>query len=413
MTDGATPSHRVALTSRLGLRAFGYNGYATLWSANLAWNVGRWMEQLAVGWLSVELTGSPFLVAMIGFYRSLPLFLLGVFGGVLGDRFERRQLLFVLQIVSVAGVGTLAVLSSQGQLRYGHLVAVEIILGIATALDWPSRRALTVDLVGREDLQNAIALDATGMNVSRMLGPLASGILIAALNPGVSLSLLAIIYLINAGLILRLPKVPHQAVKQPSVIGSLRSGFRSAFTDEAIVGVLLITVLMNLLFYPYQQLLPVMAIEVLRTDAVGLGLLTAADGFESFIGSVIIALWVGSKHHGFYFWFGSINACLCMIGFAFSPTFGIAALLLAIGGFGRAGFGAFQSTIILRRSTTEMRGRSMGILTIAIGAGPFGQLEMGALAEAIGTPMAIFANVSACALLVGVVTTRLRGLREA
>lgn len=403
----------ISLTSRIGLRAFTYNGYATLWYANLTWNIGRWMEQLAVGWLSFELTQSPFLVAMMGFYRSLPLFLLGVFGGLLGDRFERRQLLVGLQIVNVVGIGFLAILSNQGTLQYAHLVAVEILLGVSQALDWPSRRALTVDLVGREDLHNAVALDSTGMNLSRMLGPLASGALITALSLSVSLSLLALLYFITALLILRLPRVPRQSVKHQGVLSSLRSGFRSALTDDAIVGVLLITIVMNLFFFPYQQLLPVMAIEVLRTNAIGLGLLTAADGFGSFVGSVIIALLAGQKRHGFYFWFGSINACICMIGFTLSHTFGLAALLLAIGGLGRAGFSAFQSTIILRKSPPEMRGRSMGILTIAIGAGPFGQLEMGAAAQALGTPTAILANATAGALLVSAVAARLRGLREA
>jgi predicted MFS family arabinose efflux permease len=396
-----------------GLQAFRYAGYPTFWSANLAWNVARWMELLAVGWLSVELTHSAFLVAMIGFYRSLPLFVLGIFGGVLGDRIERRQLLLGIQLVDVVVIGTLAFLSINGRLDYLALAIAEVIMGAAQALDWPSRRAITVDLVGREDLANAVTLDSTNMNLSRAVGPLASGILIAALSPASALAILAGLYLVNALFIARLPPIPRQTLKPQAVLASLSSGFQAVLQDEAIVGVLLITVAMNLLFFPYQQLLPVVAVEILHLDSFGLGLLTAADGFGSFVGTVVLAAFVGHRRNGILFALGALEACLCLVGFSFARSFGIAAFLLWIGGFGRAGFSAFQATIILRNAGEEMRSRAMGILTLAIGVGPFGQMECGALAEGVGTPSAILANVSGCFLLVGLIVARYKRLRSA
>ncbi|HEX5414029.1 MAG TPA: MFS transporter [Chloroflexota bacterium] len=403
----------LAATSRAGMTAFRYPGYPTFWSANLAWNVARWMEQLAVGWLSVELTHSAFLVAMIGFYRSLPLFLLGIFGGVLGDRFERRQLLLVIQLVDVLVIAALAVLSLQGRLGYADLAIAEVIMGAAQALDWPSRRAITVDLVGREDLANAVTLDSTNQNLSRAIGPIASGVLIFALSPATALAILAGFYVVNALLIARLPPIPRQSVKPQAVLASLSSGFRAVLQDEAIVGVLLITVAMNLLFFPYQQLLPVIAVDVLSLDSFGLGLLTAADGFGSFVGTLVLATLVGRRRNGIFFGLGALEACLCLFCFTFARSFTVAALLLWIGGFGRAGFSAFQATIILRNAGSEMRSRAMGILTLAIGVGPFGQMESGAVAEGIGTPSAILANVSACFVLVALVVARYKQLRSA
>jgi len=404
---------RLTTTSRAGLRAFRYRGYPAFWSANLAWNVARWMEQVAVGWLGVLLTHSALRVAMLGFYRSLPLFLLGIFGGVLGDRVDRRKLLVGIQVVDVLTMATLALLSSRGELRYLDLAVAEVIMGVAWSLDWPSRRAITVDLVSRADLANAVTLDSTNMNLSRAVGPLASGVLIATLNPATALLILSGLYLLNGLLMARTPESPRQTVKQQPVFASLSSGFRAVLRDEAIVGVLLITLLMNLLYFPYQQILPVFTVDVLRLNSFGLGLLLAADGLGSFTGTIFLATLVGHRRNGLLFGLGSLLACLCVVGFSFTRGFAIAAVLLWCGGLGRAGFSAFQAAIVLRNAGDGMRARAMGILTLAIGVAPFGQIEYGAVADALGTPSAIFANVTICFLLVGAVVARLRKLTAA
>jgi MFS family permease len=405
---------RVAvLQAPRGFQAFAVAGFPALWSANVAWNVARWMEQIAIGWIALELTGSAFFVALVGFYRSLPLFLLGVFGGALGDRFDRRRLVLVLQATNVACVAVLAGLDLTGRLAYDHLAVVEIILGISMALDWPSRRALVVDLVGRDQLAGAVALDASGQNVSRMLGPLVSGALITVLNPGMALAILAAIYAANGVLLLRIPSAIGRAVvRVPVVWSSLRAGFGYVLRDDAIVGVLLITVWMNLLFFPYQQILPVVAVDVLKSGAVGLGVLSAADGLGSLVGTLLIAAFVGQRRNGMHFWVSTLAASVTLVLFALARSLPLALVLQAGGGLARAGFSAFQSGIVLRRSSEEMRGRAMGALTLAIGVGPFGNLEIGALAQALGAPLAIVLNAVACAMLCAIAAARLPGLRR-
>ncbi|MGH2459791.1 MAG: MFS transporter, partial [Chloroflexota bacterium] len=208
------------------IEAFTIKGYRFLWSANLSWNIGRWMEQVAVGWLALQLTGSPLLVALIGFYRSLPLFLLGTFGGVLGDRYDRRRLMLSLQVVNVTTVGAMAVLYALGRLSYPDLAVCEVVMGTSMAFDWPSRRSLTVDLVGRGRITNAVAMDATGMNVSRTIGPLLSGFVIEIFSPGIALAMLAGLYLVNAALIWHVPTPATQLVaKGHGVWHNLIDGF--------------------------------------------------------------------------------------------------------------------------------------------------------------------------------------------
>jgi MFS family permease len=412
---GLPLADRLRAAGGLGLQAFDVPGFSSLWSANIAWNVARWVEQIAVGWIALELTGSAFLVALIGFYRSVPLFFLGMFGGVLGDRYDRRTLVLALQVVNVAVSAALAALTLGGRIGYTDLAVAEIVLGMSQAFDWPSRRSLLADLVGRERLPNAVALDASGQNLSRVGGPLISGLVIAVLNPGIALAILAGLYLINLGLVVSFPPLPRRrvAARVGGAWPSLRSGLSELTRDEAIVGVLLITVWMNFCFFPYQQLLPVVAVDVLHTDSAGLGVLSAADGFGSLLGTLVLGAYASSRGHGFHFWFASLAAAIALLVFSLVRAFSLAVLIQVASGLVRSGFSVYQSTIILRRCSDELRARGMGALTLAIGAGPFGQLEMGAIAQILGSPAAMAVNAVACAVLTGAVVLRFRGLRGA
>ena len=413
MSGTALFSHR-DIAHRMKIDAFGVDGYPTLWLANLAWNVARWMDQITAGWIAFELTHSALLVAMIGFYRSVPLFALGLFGGAIGDRVDRRRLIVFVQVLNVTCVAALAILSGFGLLGYSELAVGEMIMGIGTAVDWPSRRSLTADVVKREHLTNAIALDATAMNVSRTVGPFLSGAVIAALSWSSAYATLGFLFCLTGLLISRIPPPAVQSiVKERHVWQGLTNGIGEVLKDQAIVGVLTVTVVMNLLFFPFQQVLPVEAADILHQGPIGLGALVAADGFGSLLGTLGIATLVGHRRHGILFLAGSMAGCAALILFSLMRGFTSAASLLFIEGVGRAGFSAFQSTIILRNCTVALRSRAMGVLTLAIGVGPFGALEIGTLAEVIGTPRAIMANACVCLAWVTIIAVRSRPLRDA
>lgn len=401
------------VSSRMRVGAFGVDGYPSLWMANLLWNIARWMEQLTVGWIAFSLTHSPFLVALIGFYRSLPLFVLGIFGGMLGDRYSRQRIVIALQVANVTCIVSFAILTLTGLLTYSELAIGELVMGMTMACDWPSRRTLTADLVGKANLTNAIALDSSGMNLSRTIGPLASGAVIAALSPSAAFGILALLY-VGSGLLIgriRVPSVPRVA-KDHGVWHNLTDGIGEILRDQAIVGVLVVTVAMNLLFFPYQQLLPVVAVDILHSGSIGLGMLVAADGFGSLLGTLSIAAFASHRHNGRMYLGGSLIGGSALILFSFARVLPVAAGLLFLGGIGRAGFSAFQSVIILRNCSDEMRSRSMGILTLAIGVAPFGSLEYGGMAEAIGTSQAIFVNAIASVVLVAGIGSFMRRLRQ-
>jgi hypothetical protein len=209
--------------------------------------------------------------------------------------------------------------------------------------------------------------------------------------------------------------MPLSARQTPARGGSMRrylsEGFQKLSSSQPIVGVVLVSVFMNVLVFPYQQLLPVFARDSLQVDAVGLGGLNAASGIGSVIGAMAIAMSRRVPRSGMVFWLGSCLMSVCLIGFAASQHYVVAVILLAMSGLGQSAFSSLQATIVLSSSTDQLRGRAMGALTLAIGSTPFGSLEVGALSVALGAAVAVALNAGLCAVLVLLVALRLPRFR--
>ena len=372
------------------------------------------MDQVVLGWVVLEMTNSAWHVAVIGAIRWLPLFMFGLAGGAFADRVDRRRLLIGVQAAGlVISFGTAAMLAT-GLFDFAFAALVTFLLGLQWAVDWPTRRALIPDLVGRELTVNAIALEAVSMNLTRIAGPVAAGALIAYVSPAAAFMVVGGLYLLELLVLKGMPLAAHgRPTATGPMFGYLLEGLHSLNKSQAIVGVLLISVCMNVLLFPYQQLLPVFARDVLHVDAVGLGVLSAASGVGSLIGALAIASSGRVPRSGLLFWVGSAVTCLCVAGFALSGNFGLALILVGIGGLGQAAFAALQSTIILSSASDQLRGRAMGVLTLAIGCAPVGTLEMGAVTLVLGAPLAVALNAAACAVLVVLVALRLPRFRAA
>jgi MFS family permease len=396
------------------LAPFALLSFRFLWSSNLLWHLARWMEMVVVGWTVLELTNSAWAVAVVGFARNAPLLVFGLFGGVIADRFDRRHLLLVTQVVNVVTSVTLAGLVIGGGLVYWHLIAGSLVLGLSWAIDWPSRRSLIMDLVGREHLANGVILDTTSMNLTKIIGPLLGGSLIATLGLEVCFALLTVFY--AGGMVLLIPlRVPAEVIVRSgsNVLRNVVDGLRYCQRNQAIVGVLAITVIMNLLTFPYQHMLPVFARDHLFVGPIGLGLLAAGDGIGSIVGSLVL-LSTGHRFRsrGWLFILGCMGMNIALLGFALSGIYGLAVGMLIVAGIAHASFSAYQSTIILSRSSPEMRGRAMGALTLAIGSGPLGTLGLGATTSIVGAPAAVAANAVVSFILIGLAAIKLPELRD-
>ena len=405
----AAPARRGAFAP---VETFRSPGYRCLWCASLLWNLARWMDQVVLGWVVFDMTNSAWAVAIIGALRWLPLLLFGLAGGAVADRLDRRWLLIGAQGLGLSvSVGTAALLAL-GLFDFGLACLVTFLLGVQWAVDWPTRRALIPDLVGRERTVNAVALEAVSMNLTRIVGPLLAGTLIAYVSPAAAFGVMAALYVLEIGLLKIMPLgVRGRQVASGPMLRYLRDGFAELGHSQPILGVLLISVCMNVLVFPYQQLLPVFARDVLQTDAIGLGALSAAAGIGSFLGATAIASSGRVPHSCLLFWTGALLQSVCLIGFSATDQLWLALGLVAVSGLGQAAYSSLQSTIVLGTASDQLRGRAMGALTLAIGSAPFGTLEIGAVALATGAPLAVALNAGACAALVGLIAARLPRFR--
>ena len=363
-------------------------------------------------WLVLELTGSPFLVALVGFFGMIPLLLFGAFGGVLADRVDRRKLLMSTQLINLLAAITMLVLLLTDTVQYWHSYLVVLVSGLGWAFDMPARRSMVLDVTGRAGVTNAMALDSVGMHASRMVGPALAGVLIQTIGLTGGYFVIIALYAISLGFLafLRLPPRDIPATSY-SVVRNLAEGFVYVRGNRVLLGTVIVTVLMNLLLFPYMQMVPVIAKETLDVGAGLMGILMGADGLGAIIGSIAIASFGQLRYHGRVYLGGSMIGLFLVLAFAASQWFAVSLPVLILLGLGTAGFGTMQSTIIVISASDEMRGRALGVISLAIGAGPIGALLIGAVAETTSpaTGITIFAILGIVSLsLVSLLMPELR-----
>ena len=395
------------------LSAFQNYSYRLLWPASFFTYIARWMQITLLSWLVLELSDSPFQVALVGFFSMAPLLLLGVVGGVLADRLDRRRLLLSTQALNLAAAVIMVLVLASGLAQVWHAYLIILVGGVGWALDTPSRRSLVHDLLGRSGVTNAIALDSVGMNASRMLGPALAGALITVVDVVGGYVVVSLFYLVPMILVwrLRLPRSDSvQAASATSVesgdaelgrparrsanamIRNLGEGLRYVRGNSTLMAVVMVTIVMNLLHFPYMQMIPVIARDVLGVGPGLMGLLVASDGMGGLIGSMLIASAGNISYHGRVYMVGSILGPVMALMFSLSHWYALSVPVLLLMGLGTAGFGTMQATIVLLAAREEMRGRALGVVSLAIGAGPLGSVLIGAVASTVTPAFAIALN---------------------
>ncbi len=377
--------------------------FRTLWTVKVVNEVSRRMELLALGYLVLRMTDSPFQVGLIAVFLNLPRPFFSLFAGLVADRLDRRRVLIgVHAIYSVISTVLLSLLV-MGAIQPWHVFIAIFLQGSAKVLDDPSRRTAIFDLAGRERLASAMSLETINNNSGKIAGPLIGGVLIASTGFVGSYAAILALDAVSLLIISRL-KLPHRPLREGTPVQvwrSLREGLGHAMSNRMVLGVLSMSLIMNSLVFPIQYFIPVIASDLLMVGPTLGGLLGSAEGIGNFLGGIILAVRRDIGHYGRIFAIGALLVAVMVALVAWSPWFAVSFSLLLLGGLGQAGFSTMQSTILLLESEPEMRGRTMGAQGVVNGMGHLvGGTEIGAIANAFGIGIAIGLNAGAGILLI-------------
>ena len=371
--------------------AFGIPDYRWLWASGLFYQIARWMQLTIFAWLVLELTDSPFKVALVGFFMTLPRLAFGLPGGALADSFSRVWLVRIALNTSTVVAIAVTVLLGTDLIRVWHVYAAIFVTGLAFTIEQPARRALVLDMLGPTRVTNGMALDMVAFSSSRIVGPAVAGALLTLAGVTPAYSVACCLFFLAGTLIfvVQVTQVARRQWQAGQVVQDLGAGLRYAFQDPVVRAVVVITILVNLLTTPYQQMVPVIARDVLSVGPALMGIMLASDGLGTFIGSLTLASVPSFTRHGLVFAFGAMLAALSLAVLSFSDTYGLSVATLVLLGIGTAGFGTMQGAIVVLIAPHQMRGRALGVVALAIGASPLGSLMIGSLATAADPTAAI------------------------
>jgi MFS family permease len=367
--------------------------------------MGTWMQSVAQGWVVFQLTQSEFALGAISFAGTLPTLFLMLPGGAIGDRVPRRTLLMCTQATMMVLAFVLAGLAAvPNALRVWHIAVLAVGLGIATSFDAPARQALAVEMVeDKRYLMNVIALNSTIFNMARVVGPAVGGIVLAALGAAWCFGLngLSFVAVLIALSMMSLPAA-RGAVHHSTLRAQIAEGLRYVWHNTAVRAVIGVVGFSSLFAFSYSVLLPAYAAEVLKVGAAGLGALNTAVGAGALVGSLVVASLGHFRRKSRLLVAGAILFPGALLFFAFSSSLPLSLALLVVVGFAVVTQNAMANTIVQTLVPDELRGRVMAVYTLMFfGTAPFGALQAGALAQALGTGTAVFID-AAISLVAGV-----------
>ena len=395
-------------------RAFRHRNYQLFFAGQLVSLTGTWMQSVAESWLVFRLTGSAALLGATSFATLAPVFLFATLGGILADRVDRRRILLATQTMSMVLPLTLAALTLSGHVRVWHVFVLATCLGIVNAFDIPARQSFVVEMVGREDLRNAIALNSSMVNGARVVGPAVAGLLVAAVGEGWCFLINGISYLaVIAGLaMMKVPRRPRPMTRRSAWRDTVE-GFRFAAKTTPIRALLILLGVLSFAGMPYSVLMPVFAESILGAGPKGLGLLMGASGLGALGGALALLSRRGVRGLGRWVAVSAAAFGVALVAFSFSRTFWLSALLLIPVGGAMMVEMAASNTLLQAMVPDHLRGRVMALYSMMfMGMAPFGALFAGWVAERFGAPVTVAIGGVVCLAAGGVFSLRLPKIRH-
>ena len=396
-------------------RALQYRNYRFFFIGQGTSLIGTWMQRIATAWLVYRLTNSALLLGITGFVSQIPTFIFAPFGGVFADKWDRKKILLITQVLAMAQALVLAIMVANGSITVTWIIILNICLGIINAFDITARQSFVVEIVDRkEDLGNAIALNSSMVNGARILGPSITGILIASMGEGPCFFINSASYLVIIIALLLMRTAPvKRKIEQSTMLHDFREGFNYILKSVPMRSTILLLALVSLLGMPYQVLMPVFAKDILGGGPNTLGFLMGAAGLGALVGAVFLA----SRKSAHNLWnlipLAAVVFGTGLIAFSLSGNLPLSLLLLMITGFGMMIQMASSNTLLQILTDDDKRGRVMAFYIMAfMGMAPFGSLFAGSLAGKIGAPATLLAGGVLCILGTALLFRKIQQARD-
>ncbi|MDI6784861.1 MAG: MFS transporter [bacterium] len=395
--------------------AFRHRNYRIFWSGSFISLIGTWMQTLALGWLVYRLTKSPFLLGLSSFFSSIPIVFISPIGGAVVDRIDKRKLLIFTQLSMMVLAFILGTLTGLNRIAIWHIFGVALLGGLVAAFDAPARQSFVIEMVGKEDLMNGIALNSLAFNSARILGPAVAGFLVAYIGESGcffvnGLTFIAVIF----ALTMMTGIQPKIGTKEPNLLKNLQEGFHYLRGQKVIRNLFLLVGISSLFSLSYATLLPIFAKEILRGDARTLGWLMSSVGIGAIIGALFVAKLGNYPRKGRLLLIAGFSSAFFLILFGASRWLWMSVGTLAVVGFSNVLYLATSNTTIQTIVTDQLRGRVISIYTlIFLGGMPFGNLIVGAIATYLGAPVTVILGSALCLIYTASAAYRVPELRNA
>ncbi len=356
--------------------------------------IGTWMQNIAQPWLAYRLTDSPFWLGVISALQFAPMLVLSLFAGVLVDKIPKKRILVISQTSFLIITMTLAILTWTGFIRYWHLLITALLMGIVNAFDMPARQAFVIELVGKEDLMNGIALNSAAFNGARIIGPAIAGLVMGAFGPALcffinSVTFAAVLFSL---FFIKPYVIEKPPVKEEGIFKQIGDGLKYIYKSEILFSTVLIMIVVGTFANNFTVLVPVFAVEVLNQQETGYGVLMSFMGIGCLISALLVAAFSQTGPKKFIMRGVPLLVAASLIITGFSRSFFITGVILLITGFFFSGIIAIANSTMQLNSSGEYIGRVMSVYSIVfIGSTPLGNIYSGAISDRFGAPMGFIA----------------------
>jgi MFS family permease len=371
-------------------RSLRHRNFRLFFSGQLVSLIGTWMQNVGQAWLVLDLTHSSFKLGVVSALQFLPMLFLSFFTGPFIDYFPKRKIIIFTQTVLMLLAFTLAVLDGTGVVRYWHIVILATLLGVVNTIDMPARQSFIIEMVGKDDLMNAIAMNSSIFNAARAVGPAIAGILIGTAGTALCFFVNGLSFLAVLGglLLMTFEERPADRLRSYHVVEDIREAIRYVRKTPVIMITILLVAVVSVFATNFNVLVPVFSRQELNRDATAFGILMSSFGVGALIGAVSLAALSRSGPKPLYLLGGGLALSLFLILIGFQKSYGLTACLLALAGWSMVTFFGMANTTVQLYTEDRLRGRVMSLYTLSFGGlTPFGSLFAGSVAHVLKAPL--------------------------